>query len=207
MSNSDADMFMKIFHNLQVMDSSSSSSEDDIIIHSIVNVIVQDRSALHKWCGKTPGCRANILRGGCTWYRDYLRSNSIYTASHSRRRFRITLNIYRQLERKLPLVKPELKQKRGVTGKPGVTTWQKILLSLRWLADESSYPSLDDQARMGIESMRMTFLSFIRALKKYYGKQFLNRTPNEYELRSLEQEFFKRNFLGFIGSLNCMNMH
>ena len=116
---------MKIFLYFQVMDSSSSSSDDDSIIHSIVNVIAQDRFTLYKWCGKTPGCRANILSGGCTWYRDYLSSNSIYTASHSRRRFRIPLDIYGQMERKLPLVEPELKQKRDVTGKPGVTTWQK----------------------------------------------------------------------------------
>ena len=92
-------------------------------------------------------------------------------------------------------------------GSPELRHCKKILRSLRRLADGSSYSSLDDQARMGIENLRKSFVSFIRALKKCYRKQFLNRIPNEYELRFLEQEFSKRNFPGCIASLDCIHLH
>ena len=104
------------------MESSSSSSDDDSIIHSIVNVAAQDRSSLYRWNVKTPGCPLNISRGGFPCYRDYLSSNSIYIASHFRRVFRIPLDFYPELEHELPLIEPELKQKRDITRRLGVKT-------------------------------------------------------------------------------------
>ena len=98
-------------------------------------------------------------------------------------------------ESELPQVEPQLYQLRDVTGKKGATKWQKIFSSLRRLAEGASYLSLDDQARMSVESMRSAFYLFLKAMKACYGEQYLNKVPKEDDYKQLKLIIQNTDFL------------
>ena len=126
-------------------DSSSSSSEDDSIFYAAATLVSEDCQLSRGWHGRVPGSRPNLNRGICSWYRDYLSPNPVYSPSHFRRRFRIPLSLFKRLERELPIVEPCLRLRTDAAGKHGPEHWQKILSALRRLADGCSYSTLDDQ--------------------------------------------------------------
>ena len=107
----------------------------------------------------------------------------------------------------MPLVEPIPQQRIDAVGRMGATTWQKILVSLRRLADGCSYSSLDDQSRMGIESIRQSFYAFCRAVVDHYGPQYLNRIPTLLELSQIESGYASRGFSGCVGALDCMHLY
>ena len=107
----------------------------------------------------------------------------------------------------MPFSEPALAQKMDATGRSGLFTWQKILVSLRLLADAMSYSSLDDQSRMGIKSIQKSFKTFISAMLTSYGDRYLNRIPNQTELSDLKRKYAERLFPGCIGCIDCMHLH
>ena len=60
---------------------------------------------------------------------------------------------------------------------------------------------------MNVESMRIACNDFVKTVKTCYGDTYLNRIPTEEDLQSLEEGFARRNFLGCIGSTDCMHLH
>ena len=185
----------------------SSSSDDEEIVIELTKLVIQRYEFNKKWFGRVPHSLGNIARGQCSWYRDYLCDDPIYSASQFRRRFRVPLSLFRRLERDLTNQEPKLRQQRDATGKLGATSWQKILSSIRRLADGCSYSSLDDQSRMSIESMRKSFKLLLKAFKGCYTHLYLNRAPNANELSRLEAEYSKQLFPGCIGALDCMHLY
>eukprot|EP00171_Calliarthron_tuberculosum_P001739 IDg1739t1 len=153
------------------MSTSSSSADEDCALAAVISategrIISSDDVG---WRGRSQGSRANISRGECSWWRDYLCPNSIYTAAQFRRRFRIPLKLFRKLEQDLPVEEPMLRQRVDALGRRGAATWQKILMCLRRLGDGTSFSSLDDQARMSIETMRQCFIAFNKAMRLTYA--------------------------------------
>ena len=59
---------------------------------------------------------------------------------------------------------------------------------------------------MSPESIRKEFRLFLRAIKKCYGNEYLNRIPTEIDMRQVEKCYSERNFPGCIGALDCMNL-
>ena len=188
------------------MDTFSSSSEDgDYILTTITELISSDETLRQNRKHRMQR-QPNISRGRCSWYHDYLSDNPVYSLDQFRQRFRISMQLYRRFERELPVVEPALLQKCDATGRPGATTWQKILVSLRRLGNGASFSSLDDQSRMSETSIRTSFKLFCSAIKRRYGSIYLNRTPRVEELATLEQKYASKMFPGCVGAIDCMNL-
>ncbi len=113
---------------------------------------------------------------------------------------------FKRFERELPIVELSLQQRSNATGRIGAAPWQNILSALRKLADGSSFSSLDDQARMSVETLRQYFRSFCRSVRTFNRPNYLNRFPNQDELRRLGKTHADRYFPGCIGSLDCMKI-
>lgn len=191
------------------MASSSSSDEDDLIVLAAIDSASKRSlasSSTSSWTGRIKDSRGNVNRGECVRWQDYLSPAPTYSPSQFRRRFRLPLKLFRRLERDLPIFETALQQKTDAIGRKGPQPWQKILMCLRRLGEGCSFSSLDDQARMSVESMRQCFSIFTNAVIAKYGAEFLNREPSLSELRRIERKFSQSNFPGCIGSIDCMHM-
>ena len=109
-----------------------------------INTLCESSRKQGTWNGGKKVKRPSIARGECTWYTDCLSEQPTCRPWHFRKRFRVPLKLFRRLLHDLPLVAPDLQQKFNAVGRPGATSWQKIIVSLRRLGDGSSYQSLDD---------------------------------------------------------------
>ena len=160
-----------------------------VTIMGILSCDASHGSLAMNWRGKIEGSRSNLLRGGCLWFEDYLSRNPIYHSGLFRRRFRISLKLFRLLERELPLREPLLRTRKDAKGVPGHKPWQKILSSLRGLATGRSFDDLDDHSRMSAESSRQYFFIFLRAMVTTFGDRYLNRHPSTEELETISALF------------------
>ena len=66
---------------------------------------------------------------------------------------------------------------------------------------------MDDMARMSVESQRQAFSTTLKAIYRRFGTVYLNRKPNEEELRTIVTEYEKRGFPGCIGAVDCMHLN
>jgi len=170
------------------MSFSSSSDDEEMLCEVALASAAAVSSPSPIWGGKKKGSRGNIDRGPCSWYNDYLHENPIYPHSTFRRRFRVPMKLFRLLERELPLVEPNLRRKTDCTGRCGAPPWQKHLPCLRRLGEGCSFSSMDDQARLSAETMRVNMRHFKTALISRFGCDFLNRRPTTAELTRIEND-------------------
>lgn len=191
------------------MDDSSSSSDEENEILAVVSAVsaasLSQRTPA-TWSGSKTGRRNNVDWGKCSWWKNYLDLDPVYPACQFRKPFRIPLKLFRKLHHDLVGVEPMLQQKVDAVRRVGASSWQKILVALRRLADRTSFESLDDQSRMSAESQRQFFMPFLKTMRRCYGPEFLNRRPMYAELKALEREYAGKLFPECIGSIDCMNV-
>lgn len=158
------------------------------------------------WRGRAAGSARNDNRGTCSWFEDYLSPSPTYSAARFRARFRVPMRLYGALERELPLSEPSLLQGIDFTGRCGQPLYAKLLNSLRPLGSCASFHELEDQSHISVESQRVSFLIFLRAVRARIGPRILNREPAVAELQMLSDRFAARGFPGCVGSVDCVKI-
>lgn len=146
-------------------------------------------------------------RGICSWFADYLTEDPTYSPRKFREVFRIPVKLYCLLHKELLIEDRRLRQKEDCTGKKGASSHQKILSALRRLAEGCSFRTLDDNARMSKDSLKLYFNIFLDAMISRFGPKFLNREPSLPELRTITKQYEKEGFPGCFGSVDCMHLH
>ena len=99
---------------------------------------------------------------------------------------------------------PYFVQKLDASGRPGLSTEQKLTCAMRMLAYGLPADLCDEFLDIA-ESTALEILShFTRAIWRVYHKHFL-RTPSKADLRRLLNKADSRGFPGMVGSLDCMH--
>jgi hypothetical protein len=119
-----------------------------------------------------------IQRGYCSWFDDYLSDTPSYPAHIFRQVFRIPLKLYCAIHNRLIDAKPRLAQQKDAVSRPGHTSHQKMLSSLRRLATGAAYRDMENQARMIVEALLSSFHAYIDTMRLVFGPRYLNREPN-----------------------------
>lgn len=156
-------------------------------------------------CGRERGSKT-VRRRQCSWFDDYLSVEPRYRAWKFREVFRIPVKLYHVIHDRLTVDHPSLAQQSDAFGKPGHTSHQKILSSLRCLGQPASYRERDDSACMSPESQRAAFHVFVAGMNTSFGTLYLNREPTLEELRRITSEYETGVFPGCRGCLDCMHI-
>jgi hypothetical protein len=99
-----------------------------------------------------PGCSGrklgsrSVIRGSFSWLDDYLAQSPVYPPQKFRQIFRIPVKLYWYINSKLIDAEHRLAQHTDGLGRPGHTSHQKIIASLRRLGTGASYRDIDDNA-------------------------------------------------------------
>jgi hypothetical protein len=131
------------------------------------------------------------LSQACLYISDYLSISSLYPPAKLRKTFRNHLKLYWIIHGELVSCDPSLYQQIDGFGRPGHTSHQKILMSMRLLGSGASFMQLDDSARMSVESMRSAFYRFLNAMINRFEPKYLNRGPTLAEIRSMSKDTMK----------------
>lgn len=155
--------------------------------------------------GRLPGSKT-VQRRPCSWFTDYLSNKPRFRTWKFREVLRIPMKLYHVIHDRMILDYPSLAQQSDAFGKPGHTSHQKILSSLRRLGQPASYRERDDSACMSPESQRAAFRTFVAGMEASFGRRYLNREPTLEELRRITSEYEAEGFPGCRGSLDCMHI-
>lgn len=74
------------------------------------------------------------------------------------------------------------------------------------LATGRSYHDLDDNAQMGVETIRKTCEQFCESIVDIFRSTDLNRRPTVQELNNIERSYNKIGFPGCIGAVDCCKL-
>eukprot|EP00294_Goniomonas_avonlea_P008603 CAMPEP_0114549320 /NCGR_PEP_ID=MMETSP0114-20121206/5464_1 /TAXON_ID=31324 /ORGANISM="Goniomonas sp, Strain m" /LENGTH=437 /DNA_ID=CAMNT_0001733993 /DNA_START=24 /DNA_END=1337 /DNA_ORIENTATION=+ len=178
---------------------------DDWLMEQLDDYAQRVRKGTHG--GSVPGRLPNRARGRQACDAELTAAyfsgrNSVFSPAQFRRRFRMRLELFHDLEVALQEHEPFFTQRRDATGVVGFSCRQKICAVLRLLAQGGSADTIAEMYKMAESTLLQTLRKFCVAVLQVFGPEFL-RGPNEEELCVLLEENASRGFPGCIGSLDC----
>ena len=88
--------------------------------------------------GRMKGSR-NINRRPCSWFKDYLSLNPVYSAAQFRKVFHIPIKLYWKLHEELLEEESSFINQQDASGRLRHSSHQKHLCCIRWLSDGLSF--------------------------------------------------------------------
>ena len=136
--------------------------------------------------------------------RNYFVKNPIYPESYFRRRFRMSIELFKHIVEKLASHDRFFQQRRNAAGELGHSTFQKVTATLRMLAYGISADLVDDNLAMGESQAIMCVKRFTVGIVQVFGSEYL-RAPNAEDTARLLEINKARGFPGMLGSIDCMH--
>lgn len=150
----------------------------------------------------------NINRGPSGWLTDYLGTNAPYSSAEFRRLFGVPLCLFSRIHNDFVAAYPEIFGKLcNARRKDGHPSEMKSLDSSRMLGTGRAYDALDDSARIGEETIRITCHTFCQLSIILYGDQYMNRRPTSEQLERIERAYTITGFSGCVRCVDCMKVH
>ncbi|XP_042432851.1 uncharacterized protein LOC122019457 [Zingiber officinale] len=137
--------------------------------------------------------------------RDYFSDVPTFHAEVFRRRFRMRRELFVPIVDALTDYSEYFQWRRDAIGRKGLSPLQKCTAAIRQLTYASPADSLDEYVRMGERTSLDCLINFCRCMIDVYGARYLRR-PNAADTQRLLQMHEQRHdFLGKLGSLDCMH--
>ncbi|KAK1697482.1 hypothetical protein QYE76_014179 [Lolium multiflorum] len=135
--------------------------------------------------------------------RSYFNENPIFPESYFRRRFRMSLNLFKHIATEVTKYDRFFEQRRNAAGELGHSTYQKVTAALRMLAYGIPADLIDDHLAMGESTSILCVKRFVVAIVNVFGSTYL-RAPNAQDTARL-LEINAKGFSGMLGSIDCMH--
>ena len=136
--------------------------------------------------------------------RHYFVEHPIYPESYFRRRFRMSIDLFKKIAEELSRHDRFFQQRRNAAGELGHSTFQKVTAALRMLAYGIPADLVDDHLAMGESQAIMCVKRFAVGIVQVFGKEYL-RAPNAADTARLLEFNAARGFPGMLGSIDCMH--
>ncbi|KAK1608315.1 hypothetical protein QYE76_031988 [Lolium multiflorum] len=136
--------------------------------------------------------------------RSYFNENPIFPESYFRRRFRMSLNLFKHIAAEVTKYDRFFEQRRNAAGELGHSTYQKVTAALRMLAYGIPADLIDDHLAMGESTSILCVKRFVVAIVNVFGSTYL-RAPNAQDTARLLEINANRGFPGMLGSIDCMH--
>jgi hypothetical protein len=101
--------------------------------------------------------------------RSYFNENPIFPASYFRRRFRMSLNLFKHIATEVTKYDRFFEQRRNAAGELGHSTYQKVTAALRMLAYGIPTDLVDDHLAMGESTSILCVKRFVVAIVNVFG--------------------------------------
>uniref|UniRef100_A0A453J9E7 DDE Tnp4 domain-containing protein n=1 Tax=Aegilops tauschii subsp. strangulata TaxID=200361 RepID=A0A453J9E7_AEGTS len=135
---------------------------------------------------------------------NYFAQIPIYPESYFRRRFRISIKLFKHIAEKLTSHDRVFQQRRNVVGELGHSTFQKVTAALRMLTYGILVDLADDHLAMGESQAIMCVKRFAVGVVQVFDPEYL-RAPNAEDASRLLEMNKARGFPGMLGSIDCMH--
>jgi hypothetical protein len=147
---------------------------------------------------------AIICKAKKGFFCDYFAKSPVFPPHLFRRRFRMSCPLFFCLQSALEAHDPYFIQKRNAAGMLGLSSLQKMTAALRILAYGVAADSTDEYVRIresiAVESLK----KFVKEVVNVFSEEYL-KSPNSNEIARLVAVNEKREFLGMLGSIDCMH--
>ena len=156
--------------------------------------------------GSRKGKSRNIERGreaaDLRLHQQYFAEMPVYDRRLFRRRFRISIEVFRKVEDRIVAAEPFFKQALDCTGKKGFSTRQKITAALRMMAYGICADALGETLAMSEATALQCLYKFTNAVYRCFKDEYL-RAPTSSDMKQLLRRSASIGFPGMIGSINC----
>ena len=173
---------------------------DDLDKDEIIEEVVMETSQ-HK---RRHYIRRNHLTSHERLFLDYFAPMPIYPPALFRRRFRMKHSLFLHIQSKVKAHDSYFVQKRNSANILGLSSLQKIILALRMLAYGVSGDLIDEYVRIAEITALESLKKFATAVIDVFSKEYL-RKPNNEDIVILLAYSKHRDFLGMLGSIDCMH--
>jgi hypothetical protein len=129
-------------------------------------------------------------------------SESVYDEDDFERRFRMPRSAFSRIYEKI-YGHGRFKESRDALGKGGIHPLVRMVACLRHLHYGDAYDREDENLRIGEETLRQSVKEFVLLVKKFFGKEYLNRCPSEQEKEKILEVNAARGFSGCFASWDC----
>jgi hypothetical protein len=136
--------------------------------------------------------------------RMYFNDDATFPESYFRRRFQMSIGLFKQIAEEVAKYDTYFVQKRNAAGELGHSTYQKVIAALRMLAYGIPADLIDDHLAMGESTAIKCVKRFVLAIVQVFGATYL-RAPNAEDTARLLEENTARGFPGMLGSIDCMH--
>lgn len=95
-------------------------------------------------------------------------------------------------------------QKYNATVQLGLSGLQKMTAAIRMLAYGTTVIAVDEYVRIGESTIIECLKKFCKRIITIFGQEYL-RSPNRADIQRFLNKVEQRDFLGMLGSLDCMH--
>ena len=160
-----------------------------------------------KWGGSMKGKSPNMERNFSGAYKQLLShyfngADSLYNETQFERRFRMKRVIFNRIWEELNGNHPFV-QKWDAAKKPGIHPLCRFVACLRVLAYGNAADSCDEYLQISESVTNVSFKLFCNLIVEKFGAQYLNRSPNNNEIKGLMTKMAKRGMPGCFASWDC----
>ena len=182
---------------------SSSSDEVEMIIRFAI-----EEEHLNSSGGSRPRRRRTFIRGDFVQatekiFRDYFVEPPLYPLNIFRRRFRMSRSLFLRIKSMLEATKPYFVQRRNVTGRLGLSSFQKMTAAIRMLAYGTTTDLCDEYVSIRETTTMKCLKKIVKAVVSNFSEEYL-RSPTNNDIARLLTLGESRGFLGILGSIDCM---
>ena len=136
--------------------------------------------------------------------RHYFAENPTYPESYFRRRFTMSIELFKRIAEKLASHDRFFQQRRNAARELGHSTFQKVTAALRMLAYDIWADLVDDHLAMDESQAIMCVKRFAVGILQVFGEEYL-RAPNAQDITRLLEINTARGFPSMLGSIDCMH--
>jgi hypothetical protein len=148
--------------------------------------------------------RRERIEGHEKLMRSYFNENLIFPENYFRRRFQMSIDLFKHIATEVTRHDIFFEQRRNVARELGHSTYQKVTAALCMLAYGIPADLIDDHLSMGESTSIFCVKRFAVAIVNIFGSTYL-RAPNAQDTARLLKFNANRGFLGMLGSIDCMH--
>jgi hypothetical protein len=200
---------IQTFYKNVIKSSSDKEANDDTEMMMVAAMLLHEHTSRPMYRGSVKGRKANVKRnrerGHYQLYCDYFHpTRPIFDAQRFRHRYRMLRKLFLTIFNGVRAHDSYFTARPDATGKLGFTSYQKYSAAIRMLAYGVAGELIDECLRMRESTCLESIYKFCKAVIAVFSTVYL-REPTVEDTARLLSINEEREFLGMIGSVDCMH--
>ena len=183
---------------------------DDDVFDSAILLLMQEKSDGRKSkrggskLGRLPNKKRDFLGAHSRMIAHYFAPDAVYNEKDFRRRYRMSKRLFSKIMNAVQDQNSFFQQRADCRGKLGASTLQKVMASIKMLADGIAADSKDEYCQLAESTIFKCMREFCKSICFLYEDEFL-RAPTSEDVERLTKMHGDRGFPGMLGSIDCMH--